>query len=79
MKTYKNIIEKSTKDNISLKRIKIFCDIFKLFYEEKKEIDKEEIKIFIRNTKKALEETDILDEKLFKHFFEKLNEINIFR
>ena len=75
MKSYINIIDTSTKENIGLEHIISFCHIFKLIYEEKKEIKKEDIKNLIRSIKKAIESTDILDNKLSKHFFAKLNEI----
>lgn len=75
IESYKELIDKTTENNLDLKRIKYFCDIFKSFYEEKKEIDQEDINYFIKSLKNALKEAHILKDEDFEYFFQKLNKI----
>ena len=51
------------------------CELFKLIYSKKKEIDKEDIKYFIKSIKTVLNEPKILEDEFFEYFFEKLDEI----
>lgn len=51
------------------------CELFKIIYSKKKEIDREDIKYFIKCIKTVLNEPKILEDELFEYFFEKLDEI----
>ena len=51
------------------------CELFKIIYSKKKEIDKEDIKYFIKSIKTVLNEPKILEDEFFEYFLEKLDEI----
>lgn len=75
IENYKELIDKSTINNLDFKRVNHFCNIFISFYEKKKEINGEDIFYFIKSLENALKETDILNVEEFEYFFNKLYEI----
>jgi len=72
---YISSIDKYIKNKYDFKAIIQISELFKLIYLKKDEIEKDEIKFFIKVINLALKETDILDEPSFQYFFEKINEI----
>jgi hypothetical protein len=75
IENYKELIDKSTINNLDFKRVNYFCDIFISFYKKKKEINGNYIICFMVNLENALKETDILNKEEFEYFFNKLKEI----
>ena len=72
---YLTSIDKYIKNKYDNEAIVKISEMFKLIYSKKKEIKRDDIKYLIKSINIALTGTEILNELLFKYFFEKMNTI----
>ena len=72
---YLTYIDKYIKNKFDYEAIAKISEIFKLIYSKKEKIKNDDIEFLIKNINNALKGSGILNEQLFKYFFDKINKL----